>query len=116
MSKVIELIRKQQSGKDNTPAFVIGLHLIEMMERDGRIERILEEDLQNPGMSLEKCAEKLKEAADKKHRETKSSCVVLTPLDAEMIIRKFYGLPDPVEQKPAEPEEKPDIIDLEDLL
>ena len=120
MNKATELIRKQQSGKDNTPAFVIGLHLIDMMKQDGRIASILEEDLQNQDMSLEKCAQKLKEAADAKHRETKSSTICITPPEAEKIIRKFYGLPDPEEEpkerKPEEPATLPDIIELEDLI
>ncbi len=119
MNKATELIQKQQSGKVNTPAFVIGLHLIDMMKQDGRIASILEEDLQNPEMSLEKCAQKLKDAADAKHRETKSNTICITPPEAEKIIRKFYGLPDPEErQEETEmaPATIPDIIELEDLI
>ena len=117
MNKAIELIEKQQRGKDNTPAFVIGLHLIEMMKQDGRIEAILEEDLQNPEMSLENCAKKLQDAADQIHRETKKNTVCLTPMQAEKIIRKFYGLPDQGDvPQPAPAPEPSDIIDLEDLL
>lgn len=117
MNKATELIEKQQSGKDNTPAFVIGLHLIDMMKQDSRIEQILAEDLQNPDMSLEKCAAKLKAAADEKHSKTKSSCIVITPTEAEQIIRQFYGLPDPEERIQEAPAPEPaDIINLEDLL
>lgn len=120
MNKATELIQKQQSGKVNTPAFVIGLHLIDMMKQDGRIASILEEDLQSPEMSLERCAQKLKDAADAKHRETKSNTICITPLEAEKIIRKFYGLPDPEEmqeeKKQEDPAELPDIIELEDLI
>ena len=117
MNKATEQIQKQQSGKDNSPAFVIGLHLIEMMKQDGRIEAILEEDLKNPEMSLEDCAKKLQAEADRIHRETKKNTVCLTPIQAEKIIRKFYGLPDP-EDVPAEvPAPAPSgIIELEDLL
>lgn len=120
MNKATELIQKQQSGKVNTPAFVIGLHLIDMMKQDGRIASILEEDLQNPEMSLEKCAQKLKDAADEKHRVTKSSTICITPPEAEKIIRKFYGLPDPEEKQEEKTQETPaavpDIIELEDLI
>lgn len=120
MNKATELIQKQQSGKVNTPAFVIGLHLIDMMKQDGRIASILEEDLQNPEMSLERCAQKLKDAADARHRETKSSTICITPTEAEKIIRKFYGLPDPEKEQEGEKKEEPtalpDIIELEDLI
>ena len=117
MNKAIELIQKQQSGKDNSPAFVIGLHLIDMMKQDGRIEAILEEDLKNPEMSLEDCAKKLQAEADRIHRETKKNTVCLTPLQAEKIIRKFYGLPDPEDIPQPAPEPQPSgIIELEDLL
>ena len=117
MNKAIELIEKQQSGKDNTPAFVIGLHLIDMMKQDGRIEAILEEDLKNPEMSLENCAKKLQAEADNIHKQTKRNPVCLTPLQAEKIIRKFYGLPDPEDIPQLAPAPEPSgIIDLEDLL
>jgi len=117
MNKATELIQKQQSGKDNSPAFVIGLHLIDMMKQDSRIEAILEEDLQNPEMSLENCAKKLQDAADQIHRETKKNTVCLTPMQAEKIIRKFYGLPDPEDVQKEEPAPEPGgIIELEDLL
>ena len=117
MNKATELIQKQQSGKDNSPAFVIGLHLIDMMKQDSRIEAILEEDLQNAGMSLDECAKKLQAEADRIHRETKSNTVCLSPLQAEKIIRKFYGLPDPEDKPAEEPAPEPiGIIELEDLL
>ena len=119
MNKAAELIQKQQSGKDNSPAFIIGLHLIDMMKQDGRIEAILEEDLQNPEMSLDNCAGKLQAEADRIHKDTKRNPVCLTPMQAEKIIRKFYGLPDPEDLPAEEPAPAPapsGIIELEDLL
>lgn len=117
MNKAIELIQQQQAGKDNTPAFVIGLHLIDMMKTDSRIEPILEEDLQSGSMGLEMCAAALKKRADEIHRNSRGDCVVITPPEAEKIIRKFYGLPDPEEAKPEEPgPSATGIIELEDLL
>ena len=63
------------------------------------------------------CAKKLQEAADQIHRETKKNTVCLTPLQAEKIIRKFYGLPDSEDIPQLAPAPEPSgIIDLEDLL
>lgn len=119
MTKTIGTIERLQSGKEGTPAYMIGLQLIDMIKADGEIASILEEDLQNPDMGLEKCADALKKHADGIHGRTKGNCVCITPMEAEKIIRKFYGLPDPAERKP-EPQPIPEadsgIISLEDLI
>ena len=118
--KAIEEITRLQSGKENSPAWMIGQQLIDMIKDDGRIAPIIEEDLQNKDMSLEKCAEALKKHADEIHSKNKGNCVCITPPEAEKVIRKFYGLPDPG-KKPAEkpagetPEEE-NILNLEDFL
>ena len=55
----------------------------------------------------------------RKHRETKSNTIYITPPEAEKIIRKFYGLPDPEERQEEmemAPAAVPDIIELEDLI
>lgn len=118
--EAIEEIKRLQIGKENRPEWMIGQQLIDMIKADERIAPIIGEDLQNPGMSLEKCAEAMKKRADEIHSKTKGNCVCITPAEAEKVIRKFYGLPDPDETvKLAPPEEAgvfSDVISLEDFL
>lgn len=114
--EAIEEIKRLQIGKENSPAWMIGQQLIDMIKADERIAPIIGEDLQNPGMSLEKCAEAMKKRADEIHSKTKGNCVCITPAEAEKVIRKFYGLPDPAEAAAPEPINQADIISLEDFL
>lgn len=119
--KAIEEIKKQQSGKENSPARMIGMQLIDMIKAEPAISGIVEEDLQNPDMSLEKCADAMRKHADEKHSKSKGSCICITPAEAETVIRKFYGLPDQaVRQEPAADEPVPameeSILNLEDFL
>ena len=116
--EAIEELKKLQNGKENTPAWMIGQQLIDMIKAEGRIAPIIEEDLKNPDMSLEKCADAMKKHADQIHTKTKGHCVCITPAEAEKVIRKFYGLPDPSEEAAPEPEPEKDtgILSLEDFL
>lgn len=118
--KAIEEIKKQQSGKENSPAWMIALQLIDMIKAEPELSRIIEEDLQNPDMSLVKCADAMKKHADEIHSKNKGSCVCITPAEAEKVIRKFYGLPDRTERQELAAEQAPitekDILNLEDFL
>ena len=118
--KAIEEIKKQQSGKENSPAWMIGMQLIDMIKDEPAISGIVEEDLQNPDMSLDKCADAMRKHADEIHSKNRGSCVCITPAEAEKVIRKFYGLPDRTErQEPAAepvPATEENILNLEDFL
>ena len=118
--KAIEEIKRQQSGKENSTAWMIGMQLIDMIKAEPAISQIVEEDLQNPDMSLTKCADAMRKHADEIHSKSKGNCVCITPAEAEKVIRKFYGLPDQTERP--EPEAEPvqameeSILNLEDFL
>ena len=117
--KAIEEIKRQQSGKENSPAWMIGMQLIDMIKAEPAISTIVEEDLQNPDMSLVKCADAMRKHADEIHSKSKGSCICITPAEAETVIRKFYGLPDQTERPEPAAEPVPtteDILNLEDFL
>lgn len=117
MNKAIEMIKKQQRGKEAEPEYMIGLQLIDMIREDESISALLEEDLQLKSKSLAACAAELKKEADSIHKEKHVNAVCITPATADRIIRQFYGLPDPKErQAPAQEQKQGDIIELEDLL
>ena len=73
------------------------------------------EDLK-AGKTLSALAAELKKLADKKHSETNGSSVCITPMEAEEVIRKFFGLP-AAGEGPA-PQQAPEagILQLEDFL
>lgn len=114
MSTLQELIAQQQKGHETKPRFVIGEQLKEIAAREPKSAEILEKDLTLKEMSLEAAERTLQEYADKNHGNAKAFCI--SPIQAEKILRKFYGLPerDKTENQPEPPKEG--FIDLSSYL
>lgn len=87
---VFERIEQQQQGKEDTAVWMVGEQLKDICRREPACGELLEEDLQNPDMSLEKAEKKIAEYA-RAHK--KGDCGVCPPNVAERILREFYGLP-----------------------
>lgn len=94
---VFEKISAQQ-GADRTAVWMVGEQLKDMIKNDARAQEIVSQDLDIPEMSLAECEKKIKAYADK-HKTGNFSCV--TPIEAENIIREFYGIAK-VSEAPAE--------------
>lgn len=99
---LIGIIEAQQKGHENEPAFMVGEQLKEMADREPAVVDLLVNDLQTGGMALSDAAAKIKEYADKNRKG--ANCFCVTPIVAEGILRKFYGLPERAagEQKTAD--------------
>ena len=93
----IEKIAKQQEGKENTAAYMVGEQLKGIIRGNDTAAELVIQDLENPDMSLEKCEQKIKEYADK--QEKHDNCVCVPPNVAEGIIRKFYGISEQAAEK-----------------
>ena len=85
---VFEKITAQQ-GKERTAVWMVGEQLKDIIRDDSRLQEIVEQDLEQEGLSLAACEKKIKAYADK-HKTGNFACV--TPAEAEDIIREFYGL------------------------
>ena len=85
---VFEKIASQQ-GKERTPVWMVGEQLKDIITHEPHLQEIVSQDLDVPEMSLAKCEEKIKAFADK-NKTGNFSCV--TPIEADKIIREFYGL------------------------
>jgi septation ring formation regulator EzrA len=85
---VFEKIASQQ-GKERSAVWMVGEQLKEIISHEPHLQEIVSQDLDVAEMSLAKCEEKIKEFADK-NKTGNFSCV--TPIEAEKIIREFYGL------------------------
>lgn len=85
----IEKITAQQP-EERTPVWMVGEQLKDILRAEPQLSRLVERDLDVKEMSLAACEKKIKAYADS--RKTGSfSCVI--PLEADRIIREFYGLP-----------------------
>lgn len=80
-----------QQGEENTPVWMVGEQLKDIIQDCPGWQEIVEQDLEQETMSLAECEKKIKAYADK-HKKNGFACVV--PSVAEKIIRDFYGLTD----------------------
>lgn len=102
---VFEKIEAMQKGKEESPVWTVGEQLKDICRREPACAKIVAEDLENEGMTLEACEWKIKAWADS-HRG-KGNCVCVPPNVAEGIIRKFFGLPETGAVAPAPAAESP---------
>ena len=96
MEKLIEIISKQQEGKENTAAYMVGEQLKDIAASDPRCLEILKQDLAVEGMSIVEAEKEIKKYADKTKGKGKVQCFCVSPVVADDILRKFYSLPERV--------------------
>ena len=109
-------IENQQKGKEGTAEFNIGEQLKEIARAEPASAELLNEDLEKKEMSLAEVAKEFKKYADENHEKQKGSCFCITPMVADGLIRKFYGLPDRDEQSNEKTESVPGFLDLGSFL
>lgn len=85
---VFSKIREQQP-KERTAVWMVGEQLKDMLCAEPEFCDIVLQDLETKGMSIADCEKQIKAYADK-HKTGNFACV--TPVEAERIIREFYGL------------------------
>ena len=88
LNAAIEKITAQQP-KERTAVWMAGEQLKDMLRAEPHFAEIVLQDLENESMSIANCEKKIKAFADK-HKTGNFSGVA--PIEAERIIREFYGL------------------------
>lgn len=90
--KAIAAIEAQQAKvKDRSPQWMVAEQLKDICRMEPRSAELIAQDLENEAMSITEAEKKIKAFADG-HKTGNFSCV--TPLEAERILREFYGLPE----------------------
>lgn len=89
MSAVEKIERQQAKEKGRTAAWMVGEQLKDMARREPESAELLDKDLDIPEMSIQQAEKKIKAYADA-HKTGSFACV--TPVEAERILREFYGL------------------------
>lgn len=85
---VFSKIREQQP-KERSAVWMVGEQLKDMLQAEPEFCDIVLQDIETKGMSLADCEKQIKAYADK-HKTGNFACV--TPVEAEGIIREFYGM------------------------
>ena len=113
--KLVALIEEQQKGKEDTDVFMVGEQLKDIGAESEHNAEILLQDVAMKEMNLVAAAAKLKDYADKNHKNAKCFCI--SPKKADEILRGFYGLEtkedDGVKNAPVQDS---GFIDLESFL
>ena len=89
----IEKLKAQQAGvPERSAPWMVAEQLMDLCRREPVSAELIAQDLDNPDMSIVEAEKQIKAYADK-HRTGNFACV--TPAEAEGVLRKFYGIPEP---------------------
>ena len=92
IQEAIRKLREQQSKvKERSAPWMVAEQLMDLCRAEPQCAEILVQDLEVEAMSITEAEKKIKAYADG-HKTGNFSCV--TPVEAERILREFYGLPD----------------------
>lgn len=92
INKAIRAIEAQQEKvKARSPQWMVGEQLKDICRSEPENAELIYQDLQVEKMSITAAEKKIKAFADA-HKTGSFACV--TPVEAERILREFYGLPD----------------------
>ena len=90
IEQAIEMLNEQQSKvKERSAPWMVAEQLKDICRREPWSAELLAKDLENHQMGIVQAEKKIKAFADD-HKTGGFSCV--TPLEAEEILREFYGL------------------------
>ena len=84
LQAAIEKITEQQP-KNRTAVWMVGEQLKDILRHEPHLAELVLQDLENKEMNISKCEGKIKEFAKKN-----GGCCI--PMEADRIIREFYGL------------------------
>lgn len=90
IERAIALLNEQQSKvKERSAPWMVAEQLKDICRKEPDSAELIAQDLENPEMGIVQAEKKIKAFADG-HKTGSFSCV--TPLEAEDILREFYGL------------------------
>lgn len=93
----IRKLKEQQSKvKERSAPWMVAEQLMDLCRREPGSAELIAQDLDNPEMGIVQAEKKIKSFADA-NKTGNFACVI--PSEAEDILRKFYGLPDPQKDK-----------------
>ena len=114
--QAIQAIEAQQKEvKERSPQWMVGEQLKDICRLEPRSAELIAQDLQVKEMGIVEAEKKIKAFADA-HKTGNFACV--TPMEADRILRKFYGLPAAGEmgQIPVPEQAKDNVFKLEDFF
>ena len=115
LKEALAAIERQQP-KEHTTVWGVGEQLKEILYYEPQLAGLVLADIGKKGMGLADCEKQIKARADEIHKTAKGSGVCVTPMEAEGIIRKFYGLPEKSSEIRVQRSERAEVIELADFF
>lgn len=113
-AKAIAALDTQQAKvKERSTQWMVAEQLKDICRQEPRSAELIAQDLQVEAMSITEAEKKIKEFADS-HKNGNFSCVI--PMEADRILREFYGLPSPNEIKTTPLSTAQKRVDIADFL
>lgn len=102
--EALKKLKEQQSAVEEFSApWMVAEQLMDICRKEPKSAGLISQDLDNPEMGIVQAEKQIKAYSDANHKGNRCYCV--SPVQAENILRKFYGLPDsgghPAEESPA---------------
>jgi len=119
MSILEDTIRKieAQQPKEHSTVWCCGEQLKDILRDNPSLAELVSRDLENKSMSIVECEKKIKARSDEIHKKAGGMSCGVSPLEAEDIIRKFYGLPERGEKrKNYHSNESGEVVNLADFF
>ena len=91
MTAIEKLETQQKKVMERSAPWMVAEQLKDICRNEPVSAALIEKDLDNKGMGIVEAEKQIKASADR-HRAGGFSCV--TPIEAEKILREFYGLPE----------------------
>ena len=107
MNAMEKLKAQQAQVPERSAPWMVAEQLMDICRREPESAELIAQDLENPEMGIVQAEKQIKAFADA-HKTGHFSCV--SPEEAEGILRKFYGLPEPGAVRKAV------LVDLADFL
>lgn len=101
LKSAIEKIEAQQPKEQNA-VWMVGEQLKDMLRAEPHLAEFVDQDLNCEQMTIAHCEKKINEFSDK-NKGKGAKCFCVSPIQAEKVIRKFYGLPEPGQQSAPAP-------------
>ena len=112
--QAIQAIEAQQAKvKKRSPQWMVGEQLKDICRLEPHSAELIVQDLQVKEMGIVEAEKKIKAFADA-HKTGSFACV--TPMEADRILREFYGLATAGETGPATGQAKDNVLRLEDFF
>lgn len=106
---------QQEKVKERSPQWMVGEQLKDICRMEPRGAELIAQDLQVEAMGIVEAEKKIRAFADA-HKTGNFSCV--TPVEADRILREFYGLPIAGEtaREAAPAQDEGNVLRLEDFF